>query len=175
MWGKKKKIDLGTLEDLKKRAEGAVRGGKELKAIKVYRTIIQYGRELGREKAGDYIARAHFGLGTSALGDKDYRNAKGHYQSALKLYEISGNRKHIRNTRSRLAEIAEKEGNVGTSVLRKIGFATAITCFLGVLFFMFNGFTGYSIIDINQKSSNFFGVGLFFIGIIGLYFWMRKN
>jgi len=40
---------------------------------------------------------------------------------------------------------------------------------------MTNSFTGYAIRDISQKSSNLFGIGLFFIGIIGLYFWMQKN
>lgn len=174
MFGKKKKISIKDLEKLKVKASSALRGGKYVKAIEFNRKIIQYGRELGEGGMGQ-VAGAHIALAGSALADKEYRQAGEHYQESIRLYKKAGDENHVRIAESKLAKMVEESGSLGNRVLRRVGFATAVIGFLGSVFFMTNSFTGYVIRDISQKSSNLFGIGLFFIGIIGLYFWMQKN
>lgn len=174
MWKRKNLVDLKTLEKLKVKANSALGGGKDVKAIKFNREIIKYGRELGEEGIG-HVAGAHIALAGSALADKEYRQAGEHYKESIRLYKKAGDENHVRIAESKLAKMAEERGSLGNRLLGRGGFAIAVIGFLGSVFFMTNSFTGYVIRDISQKSSNLFGVVLFFIGIIGLYFWMQKN
>lgn len=140
--------------------------------IKKYQKAIDLGEGIGEKSP---VARAYLGLGALYQSKRKFPEAKQSYEMAQDIYMQTGEQRRVRNVQSKLAKMAEESGSLGNRFLKRIGFATAIIGFLGSVFFIRNSFTGYTIAEINQQSSSLFGVVLFLIGIVGLYFWTSRR
>ncbi len=140
-------------------------------AIEKYQKAINLGEEIGEKSL---VAKAYLGLGVGYQAKRNFSEAKNSFEKSKEIYQGLDQQKHAKNIQSKLARLAEESGSLGNRILQKVGFATAIIGFLGSVFFMTNSFTGYAIVEINQQSSSLFGVVLFLIGIVGLYFWTSR-
>lgn len=142
------------------------------KAIETYQGAISLGKEIG---AMEDVAKAYLGMGAEYQTKRNFEEAKKSFKESQGIYKGLGQQRRAINVQSKLAKMADESGSLGNRILKKVGFATAIIGFLGSVFFMTHGFTGYAIAEINQQGPNLFGVILFLIGIVGLYFWTSRR
>lgn len=154
------------------------------KAIKIYQEAVDLGIELGERELNEelrelmycQVGRAYYGIGTTyrRWPFRDFNEARDFYKEALEAYKKGGDSKKVELVESELEKLELDKGKFSNKLLRKLGYATFIFCFLIGGFFLLNNFTGYAIMEINQGSLNLLGIVLFFIGIIGCYCLLKK-
>jgi len=143
------------------------------KAVGIYHQGIALGEKIGGDPKP--LAKTYFGLATEQRSKRKFPQAETNYKNALDSYRKNEDLRGVKKVESVLENLAQERNTLGNRILKKVGFATAIIGFLGSVFFMTNNFTGYAIAEIDQQSSSLFSVVLFFIGIVGLYFFINKK
>lgn len=83
--------------------------------------------------------------------------------------ELSGARKELEEEKARNHEMQKRMKKFNQ--MKKLA-----VVFAGVgLFLISSNFTGYSVFNLNSTNSNWIGIALFILGLVGIYFWSRNS
>lgn len=101
-------------------------------------------------------------LNTSKGQDSFYKDAKYHARRAYNCIK----------TASRIERAMQGKWH---GLEGKVSAAAAITGIMGGIFFLSSNLTGNVVGNLNQSSSNFIGIGLFLVGLVGALYYFKKK
>jgi len=107
----------------------------------------------------------HLGDGHASRGNTD--KARVQYRNAGEMYQTAGDRR----AEDAAEKLAGLEANLGGKTEAVVASVLVVAGFL----FLFPKFTGNAVLGLGGSGSGIIGAVLFFLAVVGIYLFIRKN